>query len=279
MLDYGDIRTGLDEIVFENRNQDYGAYDLRKRYRERVRAAAVWASSGLLAFVLIPMLAQLGHSSVDPNSITLPTERIIDLLPPRPTNPDLPEPPPIPQAPAAAPAMALPTEVIALTPPEASDLDPDDMPTQNDLKDKAIGSQTIAGPELGAENLPSDLGEPGGKGPGGEGLVSGGEVTVEPLLFAEQQPEAGYDYNAYIKGNLKYPDRAVQNEISGTVVVEFVVQVDGSIQNPKVLKGLGYDCDEEALSVIAQMPAWQPGKQGGRPVPVIMKVPIRFKLQ
>ncbi len=82
----------------------------------------------------------------------------------------------------------------------------------------------------------------------------------------------------HIQTNLKYPKEALANKIQGPVEVDFVIDSSGHITDPVVTKGLGSGCDEEALRVINMMPAWTPGKQGGKPVAVKMTVPILFQL-
>ncbi|MDZ4748135.1 MAG: energy transducer TonB [Saprospiraceae bacterium] len=82
----------------------------------------------------------------------------------------------------------------------------------------------------------------------------------------------------HIKSNLKYPEEALKNKVQGQVVVEFVIDTNGALINPVIKQGLGSGCDEEALRVIALMPAWIPGKQDGQKVKVRMKLPIVFQV-
>jgi protein TonB len=67
--------------------------------------------------------------------------------------------------------------------------------------------------------------------------------------------------------------------ISGVVYVTFVVDKDGKIKDVKVLRGIGGGCDEEAVRVVKNMPAWKPGKQRGKSVTVQYNLPIRFTLR
>lgn len=85
-------------------------------------------------------------------------------------------------------------------------------------------------------------------------------------------------WNKYLSKNLKYPTQARRMGIEGTVIVVFVVNTDGSIQDVDVLRGIGGGCDDEAVRVVANAPNWEPGKQRGRPVRTRMRLPIRFKL-
>jgi len=103
-----------------------------------------------------------------------------------------------------------------------------------------------------------------------------------PVRFAEEMPEfIGGDEALYkfLGNELKYPNLAKENLIQGTVLVEFVIERDGSPSNVKVLVSLFPDCDQEAVRVIKSMPKWKPGKQMGRPVRCFYNIPIRFTLQ
>jgi TonB family protein len=80
----------------------------------------------------------------------------------------------------------------------------------------------------------------------------------------------------FLAGNAKYPETARKNNIKGYVVVGFMVKKDGSLTDFKVLKGLGYGCDEEALRVAKLMPPWNPGKQGGKAVDMEYNVSVKF---
>ncbi|HOP49538.1 MAG TPA: energy transducer TonB [Ignavibacteriales bacterium] len=82
-------------------------------------------------------------------------------------------------------------------------------------------------------------------------------------------------YN-FIANNIKYPELARKAGISGKVLIEFIVSEDGKIIEPKVVKGIGYDCNEEAIRIIKLMPKWIPGKQDGKPIKVRLILPIIF---
>jgi protein TonB len=80
----------------------------------------------------------------------------------------------------------------------------------------------------------------------------------------------------YLMENLRYPAEAREKNVQGTVFLSFVVQANGAITDVATLKGIGAGCDEEARRVLAAMPAWQPGRQSGKAVPVRYSLPIRF---
>ena len=102
------------------------------------------------------------------------------------------------------------------------------------------------------------------------------------LEKAEVMPEFPGGEQAMMKfvaENVQYPQEARDKEISGRVLVSFIVEKDGSIADVKVVKGIGGGCDEEAVRVVKAMPKWKPGKDKGKPVRVSYMMPFTFKLQ
>ena len=83
----------------------------------------------------------------------------------------------------------------------------------------------------------------------------------------------------YLSKNIKYPPIAQENGTQGRVIVQFVVNRDGSIVDAKVMRGVDPYLDKEALRVIAGMPKWKPGKQQGKAVRCRFTVPVMFRLQ
>ena len=83
----------------------------------------------------------------------------------------------------------------------------------------------------------------------------------------------------WLNNNMRYPEAAQQNDIQGRVIVNFVVEKDGSIANVKIAKGVDKDLDREALRVVKKMPKWQPGKNNGVAVRSYFNLPVTFRLQ
>ena len=83
----------------------------------------------------------------------------------------------------------------------------------------------------------------------------------------------------FLAKNIKYPTIAQENGVQGRVIVQFVVNRDGSIVDPVVMRGVDPHLDKEALRVIGMMPKWKPGKQRGKEVRVKYTVPVMFRLQ
>ena len=110
------------------------------------------------------------------------------------------------------------------------------------------------------------------------------ETVVEEEIFTvvENEPEFPGGMEAlykYFGENIKYPQVAKDNNITGKVYVTFVVEKDGSIANPKVLRDIGGGCGQEAIRVVKAMPKWKPGKQRGKAVRVQFNLPVSFNLQ
>ena len=112
------------------------------------------------------------------------------------------------------------------------------------------------------------------------------EVEPEPeeeeiFMVVEDQPEFPGGTAAlleYLRKNIKYPAICRENNIQGRVLVTFIVNKDGAIVEPEVVKSVNPSLDKEALRVISQMPNWKPGSQRGKPVRVKYTVPVNFRL-
>lgn len=107
------------------------------------------------------------------------------------------------------------------------------------------------------------------------------EVADEVFSVVEEMPSfpgGNAEFYEYVSKNLKYPKKAIKANVEGKVIVRFVVDENGDISDVEVLKGIGYDCDEEAVRVLQSSPDWKPGKQRGRNVKVRVMVPLTFDI-
>lgn len=92
------------------------------------------------------------------------------------------------------------------------------------------------------------------------------------------RPECGWTaFEEYLRTNLRYPEAALKEQKQGQVVVQFLVNTDGSLSDFKVVKGIGYGCDEEAIRLIKEGTKWTGGKLKGEPVRIryLMKIPFK----
>ena len=107
------------------------------------------------------------------------------------------------------------------------------------------------------------------------------ESVDEVFSIAEVMPSfpgGNNKFYEYIAQNLKYPRKALKAQVEGKVIIRFVVAKDGDISEIEVLKGIGYDCDEEAIRVLESSPNWIPGKHQGKNVNVRVMVPLTFSI-
>ena len=111
-------------------------------------------------------------------------------------------------------------------------------------------------------------------------LLIAQQSTVYEIV--EEMPEfsgGSAKMNEYLGNNIIYPEYAVDNNIEGRVIVEFIVNTDGTLSNVQIRRGVHETLDNEAIRVVKSMPKWKPGKQRGKPVRVKYTVPVNFRLQ
>ena len=120
-------------------------------------------------------------------------------------------------------------------------------------------------------------------GKNGDGIIKwDNSINSHEQIIAEEMPifkngEINLDY--FLGKNVRYPARALEAEVSGTVIVNFLVTSKGQVRNVKTIgKKLGYGLEEEAIRVIKTMPRWKPGKNNGKAVDVVMDIPINFSI-
>lgn len=261
--------SDFNELVFEGRNKLYGAFFLRKIYQQHINRALLISVTSFSFLVAAPLAWEnwMPENVADETEVQLVDPKMIE---PPPIDPKTPPPPPLPSAP---PPPKITT--IRFVPPEVV---PDeevveDPPKQEEMKKAVASAETVQGdPNADPSELSLDQ--------SGEGNGIIGEQKPEEeeaFLVVDQMPEfPDGDIQAYFSKNLKYPAKALKNEISGKVHISFVVMPDGSISEATILKGLGYGLDEEAIRVVNAMPKWIPGRQGGRAVKVKINLPIKF---
>ncbi|GAA0538114.1 energy transducer TonB [Chitinophaga japonensis] len=272
--------TDFLDILFDGRNKEYGAYALRRKYDQRVRNAMLGTASIVLVviagYVINNRLLVSGtHIRSLPPAIApiRPIDPLIEEAKPLPPPPALPSssPPPVkPSIKFVNPAVVA-DEAVA---PE------DAPPPMDELTIKAVGVTTADGVEDGID--PSLL--PEGPGTGViEAPVPAPRDDREKVFTGVEIPPSfpgGLEALArYLGDHIRYPHLAAENNISGVVTVQFVVDYEGKIKDVKVLSlPRGGGLEEEATRVIKAMPRWKPGRQNGRAVSVLYSIPVNFRL-
>jgi protein TonB len=105
------------------------------------------------------------------------------------------------------------------------------------------------------------------------------DKVLEKAEVMPQFPGGDQAMMKFVSENVQYPEEAKEKEISGRVLVGFIVEKDGSVNEVKIVRGIGGGCDEEAVRVVKAMPKWKPGKQDGKTVRVSYTMPFFFKMQ
>lgn len=264
------------DLVFANRNKNYGAYDLRSK-SSKIMTRALFVSGSL--FVLACFSPLIYAKLVPKEKAVVETAKIIDLTDViHQMKPDLPKPEEKPEPKKAEPVkvktVALSNNIVVV-----NKVNLPDPPTIKEIENAVISDRTQDG--LVAPNLviPDTKGNGDGTGTAKEG--NGTNEDKEIYLGADEYPEftgGAKAWSKYMERNLRYPSRAQDEGAAGKVFVSFVVEKDGSITDVSVIKGIGFGCDEEAIKVIKKSPLWKPGKNKGIPVRVRYNMAINFQI-
>lgn len=251
----------LDEIVFENRNKLYGAYALRKAYPDHLVKSFLIAFASFLLLYLITEISSFIRPStpVKTEEVLTPFQPMTDYviqveLPPLPKNPQV--------------------SLQPKTPSEEFKIEPDKKGTESPVMEvKPVGSElpstrpvqgSVEGPQTGL--VPSENPE-----------VSTEEMAV--VNVADEMPEFPGGESAlheYLKNNIEIPREAELAQITGKVLISFVVEPDGSITSVNIERSRGFGLDDEAARVVKKMPKWKPGIYKNKKVRVKFFLPIFF---
>ncbi len=261
------VADSRNDVVFENKHKDYGAYAIRRGYNRTVFwALAISAASFLFAISVPAIVAWI--KNIQEEKIVAVDITSQDLTAPPPVNPDEPPPPPPPPPPVM--------ETVKFVPPIVEDEKVDDEPPPVQAEETPqISTETHEG-----DGDKNDIVIP--ESGNGNNVVE--PVIEAPLTIVEQMPTfpgGELELMKYIQKNVQYPQVEKEAGISGTCYVTFVVEKDGNISDVKLLRGIsgGPGCDKEAIRVIKSMPSWKAGKQNGREVRVQFNLPIKFTLR
>lgn len=254
------------DLVFIGKNQKYGAYELRRNSDKRHFRALLIATILFVLAITGPGLLKSILPEKKNVDTTVRTLSQIELDKPKePENllKEIPPPPP--------PVR----NTIQFTPPV---IKPDEMVSEEDepkMQKEVVEAKAAVGAvdfNKGTDDITAPIAK------------ENKEIVQEeekPFVNVEQMPEfpgGPKEMMKFIGDNLIYPVIASEMGVSGTVIVQFVVGRDGKIGNIKVVRGIGSGCDEAAIRVLEKMPAWNPGRQGGKPVLVYFTLPFRFRL-
>ena len=265
------------DLVFEGKNQAYGAYQLRKETGKRNVKALVWVLIGI-ALIFAIAYANLAIQNAMKQNVSVETDvELSKLAQKKEAKVERKEPIKVEMEQKVVEKVKSSVKFTAPEIKKDDEVKPEDeLKSQDDLSktNTAIGAFDVKGnDEAEGEVLKAK-----------EVVVDEKPKEEETKVFdvVEQMPQFPGGPNAlfeYLSKNIKYPVVAEENGIQGRVIVTFVVERDGSITDVKVAKSVDPSLDKEAMRVVKSMPHWIPGKQNGSAVRVKYTVPVTFRLQ
>ena len=271
------IENGWVDLVFEGKNQSYGAYQLRKDTGKRNLKALI---TMFLIFAAIAAIV-IAKVSIDNyiasrNAAIEADVELQSLAEKKEAKAEKKDEPEVEKI-----EIEHVKSSVAFTVPEIKK--DDEVKEEQEIKSQDELQETNTA--IGAFNVTGDD-EAGGE------VLKAKEVIAEPeppkveetkvFDVVEEMPQFPGGQAAlleYLAKNIKYPVVAEENGVQGRVIVTFVVERDGSITDVKVVKSVDPSLDKEATRVVKSMPKWQPGKQNGSAVRVKYTVPVQFRLQ
>jgi len=262
------------DLVFEGRNKDYGAYDLRKTYNRRItRALIITASVAVLALggsFLASAMKGKEDKKVKMNEMTIQDvkqEEKKEPPPPPPPPPPKQEPPKVEMKQFTPPVIKKDEEVEKPPPPQEELKEAKiDVVNQEGIKDEGIVAPTVIDE--------------------GKQIVEEKPVEDENKIFDKVEIEASFPggdakWRRYLEQNANGQVATDNGAPEGTytTVVQFVVDKEGNISDVRALTNHGYGMEQEAIRVIKKGPKWTPAVQNGRQVKAFRKQPITFQVQ
>jgi periplasmic protein TonB len=256
---------GFDELIFENRNKEYGAYFLRKRYSGHVSVSILVSTILAIFIVVIPFIGVITKKDVTGSGsgtryVQVQMEEI------KPPQDEIIVPPPAAPAP---PKTEQPVKYVAPIIVDTVPLTEKTMPT--------VAEVQAAPPDNNNQDLTVATGNQ-------EELIGNndGKGDDEPFILVEVKPTfKGGDlekFREWVQKRVVYPQVAQDNGIQGRVFLTFVIERDGSVSHVEVTRHVDPSLEAEAKKAIESSPKWTPGMQRGTPVRVRYSIFLNFTL-
>ena len=238
------------EIVFADRNKEYGAYTLRRDYDKRMVIILVSFIAMLaLSFGIFAYVKSIPEEVIEIKPVDVST------IPPAKPEEELPPPPPEPPVPVLE-------KLTQFLPPVIVNEEVDEVPPiQENLEDKKISTINQEGSD---DSFNASVGP-------AETVVEAPKVEQIYEAVEEDAEFPGGKPSDFVSSHFN-PDAAA--DVEGKIIVRFVVELDGSISNVDVARGLSPEANREAIRVIRSMPRWKPGKNNGKAVRSRFSLPI-----
>lgn len=268
------LNADILDIIFDGRNKEYGAYELRKTYNKRMTQALIGTAVLLLLVFVGNLLANnLGNKNKATEMIVQDVQ-LEDVKKQEQPEPPPPPPPPKPEPPKVEMAKFTPPKIVKdeevkedEKPPEVEKLEDTKIGTinQEGLKDEGIVAPPASDEGKGVVEAPKKDNEDYDK-------------TFTKVEIESEYPGGASAWQRYLNKSLRYPQEAIDNEIQGTVVVQFIVDKEGNVSDVEAISGPN-ELRDEAARVIKKSGKWTPAVQNGRQVKSYKKQPITFRLE
>jgi periplasmic protein TonB len=266
------LNADILDIIFEDRNKEYGAYDLRKTYNRRLITALLGTGAVILLLFTGYFLSNIngGSKKAPPVVQDVQLEEVKEDKknePPPPPPPKI-EPPKVEMAKFTPPKIVKDEEVKQdEKPPEQEKLDETKIGTVNQegVKDEGITAPPVNDAGKGVVEAPKE--------------TEDYDKTFTKVEIESTYPGGMAAWQRYLNKNLHYPDEAMSTEIQGSVIVQFIVDKEGNVSDVEAISGPEQGgLREEAVRVIKKSGKWTPAIQNGRQVKSYKKQPVGFKL-
>lgn len=267
------FNTAWIDMVFEGRNKQYGAYQLRLE-NPKTTVKAFFIGAALFSFlVAMPIIYNaMGDLVAKQDKEEVKVVEVIDI--PAPPVENLPPPPPpveVKQAPKSL------MDEVKLKPLEAVKKEevPDDPPKQEQFKDANPGGETKKGDDQGDVNIGTPSGD---LNKGDEPADDNKEYTTAGLQVQPDFPGGIDAFRGYVLKNFRLPE--IDQDMTARIYVSFVVEKDGTLTDVKAVKDPGYGLGREAERVVkSNKVKWSPGIQNGKPVRTRFNLPVTINIK
>lgn len=275
------VPTNYLDVLFLDKNKAYGAYQLRSNYdKVATKALVIFFTSIIFVFGVLYLNSAI---SIDSSIATVSAQdpvvdddfvHIQDIVIPKPVE--------VKQLGTITEAV----KTISYTTPKIAknnQVQTSDLINNPIDASASISDQTNPDGVEGAnqmQGLADGLLNGNSLNPNAETEVPEDIVPTNTIFNkVDIKASAPYDINAYVSKYLRYPEVALANEIEGRVMISFIVELDGSVSNVKLIgKDIGGGCSNEAIRVIKKLPKWMPAKINGKAVRSYFQYPINFTL-
>lgn len=258
------------DIVFEGKNKEYGAYELRKSYAGRLRLAITVTGSIVLLCVAGFLFA--GENKLITTTIFEIPETGLTKIEDKPVEPPVVPPPPVKQ-----PEVMERRNVTIVVVPDPMVPPDEPIPLNEDLEKAKISLVNKAGEDF--DNIPAPIAESAGKG-----IIEPPKRENPDSVFIKVEIQSRYPggeeaWRRFLIKNLSnnYPEEAIEKGIQGKVVVKFIVDKEGNVSDVHVVEG-PKELHELAIKVIKKSGKWEPAQQNGKIVNSFKNQPIIFAL-